>query len=66
MSFLEPQSLTSRQKAAAVITIMLMVPVFLDVLNLIDLGSLRLAPFLLLMIVTPFTLPEKTESGRAG
>jgi hypothetical protein len=49
----EREAMISRQKWAAIIALLLMVPVILDVIGVIHLGSWRLAPFMILLTVAP-------------
>ena len=63
MSFLQPEPLLKRQKWAAVIAVLLMLPVFLDVFKIIDLGAFKMAPFFLLMIAVPFTWKRRKTDG---
>jgi hypothetical protein len=59
----EPMS--ASQKWAAIIAVALMVPVALDLMKLIDLGSFVIVPFVILLIIAP-TLAARSRNGRAA
>ena len=67
MSFADPEPLPRRHKVAAAVSVLLMVPVMLDVAKVIDLGELRMAPFLILLACGTFAwAPRNAKDKRSG
>ncbi|MEY3624463.1 MAG: hypothetical protein RLZZ407_2022 [Pseudomonadota bacterium] len=54
MSYADPEPLPRRLKVAAAVSVLLMVPVMLDVAKVIDLGEFRMAPFFILLAGNAF------------
>jgi hypothetical protein len=55
MSYADPEPLPRRLKVSAAVSVLLMVPVMLDVANVIDLGEFLMVPFFILLACNTFT-----------
>lgn len=66
MSFVHPDPIAPRPKAAAIFAVAVTFPILLDALHVIRLGDLGIVPFLLLLAAAPVTWKRQPERSPDG